>query len=120
MDAADFELSDGKGNTTDIFPWFYSCWCPREQLHDRDRGFHLLDTQEVYDETAAERKQLLDRNGQPQQGCKQRVSNVDIYVVYVNNIPILNIRYVLHKFELTQKYSTYNSNLFRKYIIHSF
>jgi hypothetical protein len=58
-----------------------SCWCPREQLNDTDEVFPLRDTQEVYEETAAERKKLLDRKGQPRQGCKQQVSFVDIYVV---------------------------------------
>ena len=58
-----------------------SCWCPRQQLHDTDEVFPLRDTQEVYEETAAERKKLLEPNGQPRQGCKQQVSYLDIYVV---------------------------------------
>ena len=60
-----------------------SCWCPRDQLDDTDQAFPLRDTQEVYEETAAERKRLLPRNGQPRQGCKQQVSIIGISMVYI-------------------------------------
>ena len=74
-DAADFELPDvggsfygqfGEVSHATMCPTVQcpSCWCPRDQVHDTDQVFPLLDTQEVYEETAAESKKLLDPNGQ--------------------------------------------------------
>ena len=89
-----------------------SCWCPRDLLDGTDENFPLRDTQEVYEETASERKKLLHRDGQPRHGCKQQVSNNGIYIRYVYNIPRLCIKYVIFIIKiyqiiinLTQKYT---------------
>ncbi len=63
-----------------------SCWCPRDQLDCTDDVFQLRNTQDVYEETAAERKRLLHPNGQPRQGCKQQVSICQTYIIYILTI----------------------------------
>jgi hypothetical protein len=60
-----------------------ACWCPRDQLDDTNQVFPLRDTQEVYEDTASERKRLLHPDGQPRQGCKQQVSRIGIFMVYI-------------------------------------
>ncbi len=63
-----------------------SCWCPRDQLDCTDNIYPLRNTQDVYEETAAERKRLLHPNGQPRQGCKQQVSICQTYIIYTLTI----------------------------------
>lgn len=63
-----------------------SCWCPRDQLDCTDDVYPLRNTQDVYEETAAERKRLLHPNGQPRQGCKQQVSICQTYIIYTLTI----------------------------------
>ena len=70
-----------------------SCWCPSDQLDGTDEVFQLRDTQEVYEETASERKRLMHPNGQPRQGCKQQVSRNGIITVYIIHISYIYLPY---------------------------
>ena len=48
-------------------------WCPKNQLSDPDLVFPFRDTKDVRERVAAERKNLLHRDGRPRDRCKERV-----------------------------------------------
>jgi len=50
-----------------------TCWCPKSQLSDPDLVFPFRDTEDVRERVAAERKNLLHRDGRPRDRCKERV-----------------------------------------------
>ena len=50
-----------------------TCWCPKSQLSDPYVVFPFRDTEDVRERVAAERKNLLHRDGLPRDRCKERV-----------------------------------------------
>ena len=58
-------------------------------MSDTDSVFPYRDTAEVRDKVAEERKRLLQRDGRPRDGCKQKV----ILLLYV---PVILLSYFCH------------------------
>ena len=61
-----------------------TCWCPRDLLDLTKDTFPFRDTVEVCSELQVERELLLDPNGTPRDGCKEKV-----YIKYTDSILVI-------------------------------
>ncbi len=78
-DLADFELPFHESQHARERPG----WRPKARLSDPDAVFPFLNTEEVREKVAAERRRLLHRDGMPRKCCKAEVCHIFCkYVIY--------------------------------------
>ena len=88
-----------------------TCWCPLDLLDSTKDTFPFRDTVEVCSELQAERERLLDPDGTPRDGCKEKVYIKYILTLFLSYDDFIPSIYRLYSCHMTTSLHLYTDSI---------